>query len=352
MDRTLLKEKAKNSIAARRIEAIAVAFIMGMCEAGSIGFNFFGKGNANGQSYDFDIGIEPVLTGILTVVFVLGLIFTLAKYFIFSVLETGGCRFFLKSSKNERTGVGEITGNFRDGNYLNITITMFVKDFCTGLWTLLFIIPGIYKAFEYAMIPYVLAVRPNIDRKEAFKLSKTLMDGHKLDYFVLLFSFLGWQILSLFTFGLLSLLYVNPYMQAAKAEFFYEVRNDAILRGDLTDFMLPSYGAANNGFNGNSTFNNGFNGNSTFNGGFANSNPNNNNFNNNNFGGFNNNNNYGNFGQSDNQAQSSGYKPYEPDFTVPDEPDYYGNSFGQDNNSAETNNNENNGNNYTPPTSF
>ena len=45
---------------------------------------------------------------------------------------------------------------------------MFMKDLFTFLWTLLFIIPGIIKGYEYMMIPYLLAENPDMSRQDAF----------------------------------------------------------------------------------------------------------------------------------------------------------------------------------------
>ena len=106
---------------------------------------------------------------------------------------------------------------------------------------MLFIIPGIIKAFEYWAINYILAVRPDIDRKEAHRLSKLLMDGNKWDCFVLGLSFLGWSILGSFTFGLLNIFYVNPYMQATFVEFFSDIRLQALAKGTITPNDIPDY---------------------------------------------------------------------------------------------------------------
>ena len=97
---------------------------------------------------------------------------------------------------------------------------MFFRDLFTFLWTLLFIIPGIIKSYEYKMVPYLLAEYPDMDRKEVFARSRDMMYGQKWNTFVLDLSFIPWNILSTITFGLVGLFYVSPYQDATYAELY------------------------------------------------------------------------------------------------------------------------------------
>ena len=78
------------------------------------------------------------------------------------------------------------------------------------------------------MIPYILAENPKIQRKKAFKLSKEMMKGNKWKTFILDLSFLGWELLSIFTFGLLNIFYINPYKVATTVKL-YEVLKKQII---------------------------------------------------------------------------------------------------------------------------
>lgn len=82
--------------------------------------------------------------------------------------------------------------------------------------------------YEYRMIPYILAENPKIKRKKAFKLSKEMMKHNKWRAFVLDLSFIGWEIASIFTFGMINLLYANPYRAATSTELYVVLRNKAI----------------------------------------------------------------------------------------------------------------------------
>ena len=103
---------------------------------------------------------------------------------------------------------------------MNIVLTMFLKNLFTTLWTLLLVVPGIVKHYEYLMIPYILAENPGMDRKEAFKISKRMMDGQKMDTFILDLSFIGWAFLSAITCGIVGIFYANPYREATFAELY------------------------------------------------------------------------------------------------------------------------------------
>jgi uncharacterized membrane protein len=93
----------------------------------------------------------------------------------------------------------------------------------TFLWSLLFIIPGIIKSYSYAMTPYILLDRPELSATDAIKESEKMMDGHKMELFILDLSFIGWILLSMLTCGIL-VLYVEPYMMATKAAFYLELK--------------------------------------------------------------------------------------------------------------------------------
>ena len=88
-----------------------------------------------------------------------------------------------------------------------------------------FIIPGIYLAFSYAMVPYLLATRKDLTITETLELSRKMMDGHKFDYFVLSISFIGWAILVPFTLGIL-MIWLYPYIMTATTKFFIDIEQE------------------------------------------------------------------------------------------------------------------------------
>ena len=170
---------------------------------------------------DFSVpaGGVAVITIFAIVLFLLIFSVSLAvNVFVLNPLMVGCYRFFTRNL-NQKAGISEITFAF-DHNYLNNVKTTFLKDLYTILWSLLFIIPGIIKAYEYRMIPYILADHPEMTTKEVFAKSKELMKGQKWNAFVLDLSFIGWEILSLLTVRILGILYVSPYRSMTNAALY------------------------------------------------------------------------------------------------------------------------------------
>ena len=201
------------------VSAVVVALLMGIFGTVS------GESSARRVSENSDINsgnlfnvgmITGLLAGIATVVILIVLV---AKVFVGNLLKMGGYRFFILN-QTAQPGIGTLLDGFRSGHYVNIVLTMFLRDLFTTLWSLLLVVPGIVKHYEYLMVPYIIAENPAMDYKEAFQISKQMMDGEKMEAFIMDLSFIGWYLLSAVTCGLLAIFYVNPYVQASFAEMY------------------------------------------------------------------------------------------------------------------------------------
>lgn len=201
------------------VSAVVVALLMGIFGIVS-GESSARRVSENSDIYSgnlFNVGmITGLLAGIATVVILIVLV---AKVFVGNLLKMGGYRFFILN-QTAQPGIGTLLDGFRSGHYVNIVLTMFLRDLFTTLWSLLLVVPGIVKHYEYLMVPYIIAENPAMDYKEAFQISKQMMDGEKMEAFIMDLSFLGWYLLSAVTCGLLAIFYVNPYVQASFAEMY------------------------------------------------------------------------------------------------------------------------------------
>lgn len=102
-----------------------------------------------------------------------------------------------------------------------------------GLWSLLFLIPGIVKAFSYTQMFFVLAENPKISVSKAMNISKVLTRNHKGDLFLMSLSFLGWEFLSLLTLFILQI-WVKPYEAMSFTNAYYALKEEAFRTGSLT----------------------------------------------------------------------------------------------------------------------
>ena len=158
-----------------------------------------------------------------------GAVVLLIQILVFSVLEMGACRFYVEN-RDYQAGISKILFGFQSGHYGNVVLVMFLRDLFIFLWTLLLIVPGIIKTYEYRMVPYILAEQPDISSTDAFAISKEMMRGQKLEAFGLDLSFIGWWLGSVITCGILGIFWVSPYQAATNTELYAVLRDDWIRR--------------------------------------------------------------------------------------------------------------------------
>ena len=108
-------------------------------------------------------------------------------------VRLGYARFNLNLVDGENATISDLfsqKNRLKDGFCMNLLISVY-----TLLWTLLFIIPGLVKAYSYAMTPYIMAEHPFLTANEAITESRRIMDGNKWRLLCLDFSFIGWELL-------------------------------------------------------------------------------------------------------------------------------------------------------------
>ncbi len=103
----------------------------------------------------------------------------------------------------------------------------------TFLWSLLFLIPGIVKAYSYRFTPYILADCPNVSARAALEISMRMTYGIKWELFVFDLSFVGWHLLNGLTSGILGI-YTTPYYKTAFAALYDSMKNNAIENGRIS----------------------------------------------------------------------------------------------------------------------
>lgn len=161
------------------------------------------------------LAIAAMLIGVIALI---GICSIFIKIVLINPLEVGIDKFRINAIK-DKGNISDLGHGFDVGYKRNLK-TVFLRNLYIFLWTCLFIVPGIVKAYEYYMIPFLLADNPDMDRKEAFARSKAMMQGNKWKAFVLDLSFFWWYILGAITGGIVSVLYVRPYVQLTEAALY------------------------------------------------------------------------------------------------------------------------------------
>lgn len=227
--RRQLKERAKADVSRSYWGLVLMGLIVSIIDGVGNGYNSGSSSstdsmrNLTTNNVDWDL-----FFGILFIVLVFALIGILAglalKAFLLNPLRLGATKYFIEAARGEKKAgdIGLIGYAFGSGRYKNIVKTLFLRDLYVFLWSLLLLIPGIIKSYEYAMIPYILAERPDLETEEVFELSRRMMSGEKFDVFILGLSFIGWMFIALLSFGLAAVFYIGPYIYMTDAEL-YEV---------------------------------------------------------------------------------------------------------------------------------
>ena len=172
-----------------------------------------------------------IVSSIVFVVYAIVILFATAiSIFVGNVMQVGKCRYMTMCRYGE-VDLGQLFFSFRNGQYWNTVKVMFFRDLQVFLWSLLFIIPGIIKAFEYWMVPYIIAENPNISKERALEISSRTTNGEKWNIFVLGLSFIGWHLLGTFAGCGIGNVFVTPYVEATYAELYGALRYKAVMTG-------------------------------------------------------------------------------------------------------------------------
>ena len=90
-----------------------------------------------------------------------------------------------------------------------------------------------YRSYQFWPMALVQADHPQLNAEQVMERCKVMTEGHKFDLFVFDLSYLGWNILSLLTGGILSVLYVAPYKMMATAFVYEEMKGRPVMVDDI-----------------------------------------------------------------------------------------------------------------------
>lgn len=166
--------------------------------------------------------LASLITGAVSAVPLVG---TIAGMLLSGAFSLAMIQIYMNLGYGRRPEVGDLFSQMR--NILPAFCTQFLVGLFTFLWSLLLFVPGIIMGCAYSQAMYILADDPGIGPMEAIRRSKEMMEGHKMEYFVLCLSFYGWALLSVFTLGILYI-WLIPYMQATLTNYYKYLKGEFI----------------------------------------------------------------------------------------------------------------------------
>lgn len=165
---------------------------------------------------------------------------TIASLLLSGPIAYGVAAMFLKQTRTgEKMDIADIFNGFRE-DFSNTFLIGLMTTIFTLLWSLLFVIPGIVKAYAYSMAMYIKVDHPDYDWKMCIDESQRMMEGHKGELFMLDLSFIGWLIVGACCFGVGSF-WVTAYMEAAHSQFYENLRRTEINSNGEPQFSSYSF---------------------------------------------------------------------------------------------------------------
>ncbi len=182
MDLKLIKQESKNAL-----EGIWLMFFLVLF----VNFILLGALGAIG----IGIVIEPVL---------LGGLYLISKDII----------------KHKKIDVNLLVHFFKDLNQaLKLIGVYLLYIIIVVIGLILFIIPGVIFALQYAQALFIMSEHPELGIWDAMNKSQELMNGHQIELFVFYLSFIGHFLLLILTLGIYGI-YLMPYIKIASVNYF------------------------------------------------------------------------------------------------------------------------------------
>ena len=166
-------------------------------------------------------------------------------FFVVRVFPIIVRRMLLEARIYRKVPLSRITFLLRVRSWMHCAWVLFVT-ILTIIVRFLTIVGGITAYYKFILVPYILAENPSLSARDAMKLSRLMMEGHKRECFGLQCSFIGWKLLGVITFGLTDVFFTNAYIGAAFTEYYVQLRqlaqkNKLELSEKLNDVYLYEY---------------------------------------------------------------------------------------------------------------
>lgn len=158
-----------------------------------------------------------VISGGISVIPILG---SIGGFIIGGPIAFGFAAYFLNVSRGEHSEIGQLFDGFK--RFVDCLIAYIVMMIIVLIGFVLLIVPGIIAAIALSQTFRIMKDDPTIKPMDALSKSHEMMKGHRMDYFILILSFIGWALLCILTLGL-GFLALVPYMNTATSLFYNDL---------------------------------------------------------------------------------------------------------------------------------
>ena len=212
--RAEIKENAKSYLRSMYMPMVCVGIIMALAGGALLRSNSADTPYSEGILFHFGsftwklpdmIGMPiKALLSVITLVLVI-----LVAVYVKNPIEYGAKSWFRHLT--DGTEEGRVFSAFGSPDYHRIVKTMFLRDVHVFVWSLLFVIPGFVKHYEYYFVPQLLEDHPDMTAEEILALCSDMTFGRKASLFEFDLSFFGWYLLEGLTRGISGILFSYPY---------------------------------------------------------------------------------------------------------------------------------------------
>ena len=144
---------------------------------------------------------------------------------VMTVVSAGLLIFLLNTVRGTSPCAGNLLDGF--GMFFKLVWLSILESVFIALWSILLIVPGIVAAYSYRMAVYIMIDNPDKTAMDCIRESKRMMDGYKLQLFVLDLSFILWVLFSsVAVIGMAVQLFSVPLLNMTYTLFYETLRTD------------------------------------------------------------------------------------------------------------------------------
>lgn len=212
----ILKDYAVNTPIVKDVPFIHSDFVIGLIDVATKSQTWIIKLLGANAAY-LERNTGEVIIALLLSAFIMMIV----HFFIQSAAIVGKNRYAMECRYSDKVSINRMFAPFHFKHLLRLIWTMFVYKVVLFLWNLT-IVGGIYKFYQYRMIPYLVAENQTLSWKEAKALSKEMTNGYKWKMFVTDLSCIPVMLLKLVPIA--GLLVAVPFDVEIDVEMYFHLR--------------------------------------------------------------------------------------------------------------------------------